>query len=116
MLVLPDSAPRQIKGDFAGGSNSDRLEMLPKDAFLIKLFLSDGDILNAWAARLCCGILLGADRPVMVMGVYEARSRLPEVFPKCGDKPGRRARYARLLLDRRPYHDFGSQPFSNLSA
>ncbi|KAG5796064.1 hypothetical protein H9Q69_004898 [Fusarium xylarioides] len=82
MLVLPDSALQKIKMDFIGGQSSDKLEVIPKGALFNGQFVSDADILAAWAARLCCGILPSVDRPVHVMGMYEARHCLPETFPQ----------------------------------
>ncbi|CAG1982977.1 unnamed protein product [Fusarium graminearum] len=87
MLVLPDSTVQKIKMDFIGGQSSDTLKVIPKGALYNGQFVSDADILSAWAARLCCGILPAADRPVHVMGMYEARHCLPETFPQRKDKP-----------------------------
>ncbi|KEY74818.1 hypothetical protein S7711_06505 [Stachybotrys chartarum IBT 7711] len=88
MFVLPPWALRRIKMDFIGGSSSDKLEILPKGALFNGQFVSDGDILAVWSARLCCGILPAArDRPVLIMGMYEARSCLPDIFPRREDKP-----------------------------
>ncbi|KAI1032748.1 hypothetical protein LB504_006173 [Fusarium proliferatum] len=81
MLVLPDSALQRIKMDFIGGHGSDKLKVIPKGVLFNGQFVSDADILAAWAARLCCGILPAADRPVHIMGMYEARHCLPETFP-----------------------------------
>ncbi|KAK2681925.1 Chloramphenicol acetyltransferase-like domain superfamily [Fusarium oxysporum f. sp. vasinfectum] len=88
MLVLPDSTLQRIKMDFVGGRDSDKLEVIPKGALLNGKFVSDADILAAWAARLCCGILPAVDQPVHIMGMYEARHCLPETFPQRKDKPG----------------------------
>ncbi|KAF5577039.1 lysr family regulatory [Fusarium pseudocircinatum] len=87
MLVLPDSALQTIKMDFTSDHTSDKLEVIPKGALFNGQFVSDADILAAWAARLCCGILPSVDRPVHVMGMYEARHCLPEKFPQRKDKP-----------------------------
>ncbi|EGU88795.1 hypothetical protein FOPG_13774 [Fusarium oxysporum f. sp. conglutinans race 2 54008] len=87
MLVLPDSTLQRIKMDFVGGRDSDKLEVIPKGALLNGKFVSDADILAAWAARLCCGILPAVDQPVHIMGMYEARHCLPETFPQRKDKP-----------------------------
>ncbi|KAJ4142908.1 hypothetical protein NW765_000046 [Fusarium oxysporum] len=87
MLVLPDSTLQRIKMDFVGGCGSDKLEVIPKGALFNGQFVSDADILAAWAARLCCGILPAVDRPIHVMGMYEARHCLPETFPQRKDKP-----------------------------
>ncbi|KAM0345448.1 hypothetical protein ACHAPU_006375 [Fusarium lateritium] len=87
MLVLPDTILQRIKKDFAGGQRLDRLEVIPKGALFNGEFVSDADILAAWTARLCCDILPPADRPVHIMGMYEARHCLPETFPQRKDKP-----------------------------
>lgn len=87
MLVLPDSALQKIKMDFIGGHRPDNLQVIPKGALFNGQFISDADILAAWAARLCCGILPDIDQPVHVMGMYEARHCLPETFPQRKDKP-----------------------------
>ncbi|KAF5588043.1 lysr family regulatory [Fusarium subglutinans] len=87
MLVLPDNTLQRIKMDFIGGHGSDKLEVIPKGALFNGQFVSDADILAAWAARLCCGVLPVSDRPVHVMGMYEARHCLPETFPQRKDKP-----------------------------
>ncbi|KAF4992918.1 hypothetical protein FGRMN_6862 [Fusarium graminum] len=87
MLVLPDAILQKIKKDFAGAHSSDRLEIIPKGALFNGQFVSDADILSAWAARLCCIILPATDRPVHIMGMYEARHCLPETFPQRKDKP-----------------------------
>ncbi|RGP65178.1 lysr family regulatory [Fusarium longipes] len=87
MLVLPDSIVQKIKMDFIGSGSSDTLQVIPKGALFNGQFVSDADILAAWAARLCCGILPAADRPVHLMGMYEARHCLPETFPQRKDKP-----------------------------
>jgi hypothetical protein len=87
MLVLPDPILQKIKMDFIGGQGSDTLKVIPKGALFNGQFVSDADILAAWAARLCCGILPAGDRPVHVMGMYEARHCLPETFPQRKDKP-----------------------------
>ncbi|XEV06061.1 hypothetical protein FSHL1_011348 [Fusarium sambucinum] len=87
MLVLPESAVHKIKMDFIGGQGSDTLKVIPKGALYNGQFVSDADILSVWAARLCCSILPAADRPVHVMGMYEARHCLPETFPQRKDKP-----------------------------
>ncbi|GKU06256.1 lysr family regulatory protein [Fusarium langsethiae] len=87
MLVLPESTVHKIKMDFIGGQDSDTLKVIPKGALYNGQFVSDADILSAWAARLCCSILPAADRPVHVMGMYEARHCLPETFPQRKDKP-----------------------------
>lgn len=87
MMVLPDSALQKIKMNFVGGHGSDRLEVIPKGALFNGQFVSDADILSAWAARLCCSILPAVDRPVHIMGMYEARHCLPDTFPQNKDKP-----------------------------
>ncbi|KAF4341753.1 lysr family regulatory [Fusarium beomiforme] len=87
MLVLPDSALQRIKMDFVGAHGSDKLEVIPKGALFNGKFVSDADILAVWAARVCCGILPAVDRPIHVMGMYEARHCLPETFPQRKDKP-----------------------------
>ncbi|KAF5646358.1 hypothetical protein F52700_1788 [Fusarium sp. NRRL 52700] len=57
MLVLPDSALQTIKIDFIGSHHSEELEVIPKRALFNGQFVSDADLLAAWAAPLCCGIL-----------------------------------------------------------
>lgn len=48
-----------------------------------KALISEGDILASWLARQACSILpISSDRPVTVLVPFEARSKLPMMFPQ----------------------------------
>lgn len=70
-ICLPATSISKLKKDAgiaAGGS---------------KALISEGDVLAAWLARQACSILpISSDRPVTLSVPFEARSRLPLIFPR----------------------------------
>ncbi|KAI3397179.1 hypothetical protein diail_11153 [Diaporthe ilicicola] len=70
-LCLPASSMAKLKRQAGISSTSE------------KALISEGDILAAWLARQACSILpISSDRPVTVSMPFEARSKLPMIFPQ----------------------------------
>lgn len=73
-LCLPASSMAKLKREAGVSSSSE------------KQLISEGDILTSWLARQACSILpISSDRPVTVLIPFEARSKLPMVFPQHTD-------------------------------
>lgn len=73
-LCLPATSMAKLKRE-AGVSSSTE-----------KSLISEGDILASWLARQACSILpISSDRPVTVSVPFDARQRLPMVFPQQTD-------------------------------
>lgn len=73
-LCLPASSMAKLRREAGVFSSSE------------KALISDGDILTSWLARQACSILpISSDRPVTVSIPFEARSRLPMIFPQQTD-------------------------------
>ncbi|KAG8159997.1 hypothetical protein KVR01_010634 [Diaporthe batatas] len=73
-LCIPAPSMAKLKREAGVSSSSE------------KSLISEGDILASWLARQACSILpISSDRPVTVSIPFEARSRLPMVFPQQTD-------------------------------
>ncbi|KUI64228.1 hypothetical protein VM1G_10984 [Cytospora mali] len=70
-ICLPATSMSKLKMDAGIASGSG------------KALITEGDVLAAWLARQACSILpLSSDRPVTLSIPFEARSKLPMIFPR----------------------------------